>query len=93
MGATFTRTADRGHKAWSYYADNSPEAGIFGIIAKVTAREASATIGGTSIAAHVHHAAFALDASAAWMSGPERKYRRTSTARMDSRERRSSSAA
>jgi len=56
-------------RAGSYFTDNNPEAGIFGTLGTKTAREASAVIGGTTIAAHVHHAAFALDASAAWIAG------------------------
>jgi hypothetical protein len=56
-------------QAWSYFTDNNPEAGILGTIGTKTAREASAVIGGTTIAAHVHHAAFALGASAAWIAG------------------------
>jgi hypothetical protein len=56
-------------QAWSYFTDNDPEAGILGTIGSRTAREASAVIGGTSIAAHVHHAVFALEASTAWIKG------------------------
>ena len=56
-------------QAWSYFTDNNPEAGIFGTIGSKTAREASAVTGGTTIAAHVHHAAFALEASTAWIKG------------------------
>jgi len=56
-------------QAWSYFTDNNPEAGIFGTIGSKTAREASVVIGGTTIAAHVHHTAFALEASAAWIKG------------------------
>jgi hypothetical protein len=56
-------------QAWSYFTDNNPDAGIFGSIGAKTAREASEVIGGTTIAAHVHHVIFALNASAAWIGG------------------------
>lgn len=56
-------------QAWSYFTDNNPEAGIFGTIGSKTAREASAVTGGTTIAAHAHHVIFALEASAAWITG------------------------
>jgi len=56
-------------QAWSYFTDNDSEAGILGTIGTKTAQEASAVIGGTTIAAHVHHATFALVASAAWITG------------------------
>jgi hypothetical protein len=56
-------------EAWSYFTDNTPEAGILGTIGSKTAREASAITGGTTIAGHVHHTAFALEASAAWIRG------------------------
>jgi hypothetical protein len=56
-------------QAWSYFTDNNPEAGILGTIGSRTAREASTVTGGTSIAAHVHHALFALEASTAWIKG------------------------
>lgn len=56
-------------QAWSYFTDNHPEAGTFGTLGSKTAREVSAITGGTSIAAHIHHATFALDASAAWIKG------------------------
>jgi hypothetical protein len=56
-------------QAWSYFTDNNSEAGVLGTIGTKTAQEASAVIGGTTIAAHVHHATFALGASAAWITG------------------------
>lgn len=52
---------------WSYFTDNAPNAGWLGTLDGVTAAEASRAVAGTSIAAHVYHAAFALDASTAWI--------------------------
>ncbi len=57
---------------WSYFTDNAPDAGLFGTLGRCDAPLASRSIGGTSIAAHVHHTAFAMEASAAWIRG-ERK--------------------
>jgi len=50
---------------WSYFTDNAPDAGWFGTLDGISAEHASHPVAGTTIAAHVHHAAFALDASTA----------------------------
>lgn len=52
---------------WSYFTDNARDAGWLGTLERVGAADASRLIGGTSIAAHVHHATFAMDASTAWI--------------------------
>jgi len=54
---------------WSYFTDNTPDAGLFGTLAGCDAALASRAVGGTSIAANVHHTAFAMDASAGWIRG------------------------
>jgi hypothetical protein len=54
---------------WSYFTDSGSESGLFGTLDRVSAADASHPTGGTSIAAQAHHASFALDASAAWISG------------------------
>lgn len=54
---------------WTYFIDNRPDAGVFGALAGLTAAEASRAQGGTSIAAHAHHVAFAMEASAASIEG------------------------
>ncbi len=54
---------------WSYFTDNDPDAGLFGTISKMSAEEASKPVGGTSIAAHIYHVNFGLDASSAWITG------------------------
>jgi hypothetical protein len=54
---------------WSYFVDNDATAGYSGTLAKVSAAEASHPIGGSTIAAHVHHMIFALEASSAWIRG------------------------
>ena len=56
-------------QSWSYFTDQGAEAGLFGTIVALNATTASRVWGGTTIAAHVHHAAFALAASAAWIAG------------------------
>jgi hypothetical protein len=49
-----------------------PEACLFGTLGKLDATAASRPSGGTTIAVHIHHLVFSLDASAAWIRG-ERK--------------------
>lgn len=54
---------------WSYFTDHAAESGLFGTLANVSASDASRVWAGSTIAAHAHHASFALDASAAWIAG------------------------
>lgn len=54
---------------WSYFTDNAPATGLFGTLEGVDAALASRPVGGTSVAAHVHHETFALEATAAWIRG------------------------
>ena len=53
----------------TYFVDNRPGLGLLGSLADLGATGASRAIGGTSIAAHVEHVAFAMEASAGWISG------------------------
>ena len=53
----------------SYFTDNDPSAGYSGTLAKTNAADASRPIGGSTIAAHVHHMIFAIEASSAWIRG------------------------
>lgn len=54
---------------WSYFTTNAPGAGLLGTLEGVDAALASRPVGGTSVAAHVHHEVFALEATAAWIRG------------------------
>jgi hypothetical protein len=54
---------------WSYFTDQGAESGLFGTLVALNATTASRVWGGTTIAAHVHHAAFGLAASASWIAG------------------------
>lgn len=54
---------------WSYFTDQGPEAGLFGSLGKLDAAAASRSTGGSTIAAHVHHLVFSLDASSSWIRG------------------------
>ena len=56
-------------RAWSYFTDPSPDAGYFGLLAKLGAAEAGRSVGGSSIAAQVRHVIFATEASIAFMEG------------------------
>lgn len=54
---------------WSFFTDGAPDTALFGTLAKLSAAEASRPVGGTSIAAHVHHTNFGLGAAAKWIRG------------------------
>ncbi len=58
---------------WSYFTDNRADAGLFGTLAPLGAADASRPIAGTSVAAHVHHVAWALEATSAWIRGDRGK--------------------
>ena len=55
----------------TYFIDNDPKAGLFGAIDSLSPSEASraARPGAPSIAGQVHHIAFHLEMSSAWMRG------------------------
>lgn len=54
---------------WSYFTDNSPDAGLFGTLSSLGATDASRPVAGTSVAAHVHHVGWAMEATSAWIRG------------------------
>lgn len=56
-------------KPWSYFADSSPDAGYFGVLAKLSASEAGQAVSGTSIAAQVSHVIFSMEVSSAFIRG------------------------
>jgi hypothetical protein len=58
-----------GPQQTGYYTDAGPEGAFFGTLEKLNAKQASQSLGGTSIAAHVYHTTFGLEASAAQISG------------------------
>lgn len=61
-------------KPWSYFTDNVPGAGYDGLLATLTATQASQTRCNTTIVAHVNHMIFALETLTAWIRG-ERTFR------------------
>jgi hypothetical protein len=63
-----------GSQKWSYFLDQGPDAALLGTLAKLTPGQASHVAGGTSIAAHVHHLVFSLQASTDWISGIRKEY-------------------
>lgn len=58
----------------SYFLDKGPDAGLRNTLASLSAEEASTLIGGSSIAAHVHHVIFSARAFGAFISGDHRKH-------------------
>jgi hypothetical protein len=53
----------------TYFVDNRPDCGLLGSLAALGAADASRPVAGSSVAAHVGHVVFAMDASACWMAG------------------------
>jgi len=53
----------------AYFSDHGPDSGLISLLAGLTPENASVTIGGNSIAGHVHHLAFAFRASTEWLRG------------------------
>jgi len=54
---------------WSYFTDTGKGSGLLATISSLSADQASRVLGGTSVAAHVAHIVFSLDASARWIEG------------------------
>jgi hypothetical protein len=57
--------------SWTYFIDKRPDAGLLGALGTVSADQATRVWGDTSIAAHAHHIAFAMAASAAAIEGDQ----------------------
>ncbi|HVP18216.1 MAG TPA: DinB family protein [Spirochaetia bacterium] len=57
------------HESWSYFTGTGKDGGLFGTLERLDAHAASCTLGRTSIAAHVNHVTFGLNASARWIEG------------------------
>jgi hypothetical protein len=53
----------------TYFVDNRPGFGLLGSFGNLDAASASRAVGGSSIAAHVEHVVFAMEASADWITG------------------------
>lgn len=53
----------------THFVDNRPNAGLLGSLAGLDAAVASRAVGGSSIAAHVAHIVFAMEASADYIAG------------------------
>ncbi len=54
---------------WSYFTDARPEAGLAGTLKDLSADDASRSVAGYSIVAHIHHVTFGMNASADWIRG------------------------
>lgn len=54
---------------WSYFTDARPDAGLTGTLKILSASDASRSVAGLSIVAHVHHVTFGMNASADWIRG------------------------
>ncbi len=74
LAAVVREALERSPERWSYFTDSGQKGGCFGTLTPLTAADTSLPLAGTSIAAHVHHVAWGLDATAAWIRG-DRKAR------------------
>lgn len=54
---------------WSHFTDNNPEAGFLGTLRALSAEQASRVIGTASVASHVYHTIFVMEASADKITG------------------------
>jgi hypothetical protein len=69
LQAVLREAVDGPSESWTYFIDNRPGAGLLGALAAVSAVDASRAVGGSTIAAHAYHVAFAMRASADSVSG------------------------
>jgi hypothetical protein len=61
-------------QSWSYFLDQGPDAGLRRTLAAVSAEDASKEIGGSTIAAHVHHLVFSAHAFGTFIAGDRRRH-------------------
>jgi hypothetical protein len=69
LAAVLREAVEGSPERWSYFTDSGSKGAFIGTLTPLTPEDASRPVGGTSIAAHVHHVAWALDATAAWIRG------------------------
>lgn len=74
LAAVLREALEGSPERWSYFTDSGQKGGFFGTLMPLTAADASHPVAGTSLAADVHHVAWGMDATAAWIQG-ERKAR------------------
>lgn len=67
--AILDETMDGPSAEWSYFVDNSPDAGLFKSLIPLSAADASRAWGGTSIAAHAYHVIFSMEDAVACIEG------------------------
>jgi hypothetical protein len=58
-----------GPQQTGYFTDEGAEGALIGTLKKLNAKQASQPVGGTSIAAHVYHTTFGMEASTAQING------------------------
>lgn len=69
LAAVLQEAVEGSPERWSYFTDSGQKGGFIGTLTPLTAKDASLPVAGTSIAAHVHHVAWGMDATAAWIRG------------------------
>ncbi len=69
LAAVLREAIEGSPERWSYFTHSGQKGGFIGTLTPLTAQDASRPVAGTSIAAHVHHVAWGMDATAAWIRG------------------------
>ena len=74
LAAVLREALEGSPERWSYFTDSGQKGGILRHADAAHSGRHVAPVSGTSIAAHVHHVGWGLDATAAWIRG-DRKAR------------------
>jgi hypothetical protein len=69
LSAVLREALEGPRERWSYFTDTGAGAGLLSTLSRLSAAEASQVLGETSVAAHVAHVVFGLEASARWIEG------------------------
>ncbi len=69
LSAVLREALEGPKERWSYFTDTGKDAGLFATLSRLSAAEASRVLGETTVAAHVAHVVFGLEASARWIEG------------------------
>jgi hypothetical protein len=69
LSAVLREALEGPKERWSYFTDTGADAGLLGTLSRLSAADASTVLGETTIAAHVAHLIFGLEASARWIEG------------------------
>ncbi len=69
LSAVLREALEGPKERWSYFTDTRADSGLINTLSHLDAAQASRVLGETTIAAHVAHVVFGLEASARWIEG------------------------